>query len=161
MTKASPARIRRKLGRGRPPKEIREDPDPLAAEFALALEDAWKISQRRAIDLVIAWFDSRVVPASKTPRGAKDLDGLLVGYETSPARTFAGRASVLRRKAKHARPAVVKILTVVLRCRDIDGAARLLGALLQLASVATPEQVRKAIQDLLKSGREAGWLGAA
>jgi hypothetical protein len=79
--------LRRRWG-GRPIKDIRADPDLIKVEFALALKAAWKISERKAFDLVVAEFESRVVAAS---RG-------LVEYETSPARTIAGRARTLRRK---------------------------------------------------------------
>jgi hypothetical protein len=39
MTKSSASRLRRR--RGRPPEDIRDDPDRITIEFALALKAAW------------------------------------------------------------------------------------------------------------------------
>jgi hypothetical protein len=149
MTRASPARIsRRRLGGGRPRLDPRTDPDIIKVEFGVSLKAAWKISERKAFDLVVAHFESRAVTPSRTPHGP----GMLVGYETTPLRTVSGRASVLRHKIKYARPDVVAALTVALRCRDFDAAVRLFDGLNLLAAVATPDRVRRIIEQLLNSG---------
>jgi hypothetical protein len=154
MTKASPARInRRKLGRGRPPKDPRTDPDLLTTEYALALQDpdGWGLSERMAIDFQVAWFEATATPPTKVPRGAKGRPGVLVGYENrKPYRTFKGRNNVLRRKLRHARPEMVAVLKLALRCSDPEVAAKLFAGLLQLTAVADP---KPAIAELLKAGK--------
>jgi hypothetical protein len=153
MTKSSAARIDRRLGRekGRPPKDPRTDPDMIAIEFALALQAAWQISERKAFDLAVAWFEARMAEPTKTPRGAsKHPDGLLVGYETFPAKTVSGRALTLRKKSRRhsPRPDVVAALTMALRCRDMDAALRLFDSLFMLAALAGPERLRRVVMEL-------------
>ena len=153
MTKASPARLeRRRLGLGRPHMDVCADPDRIKVEFALGLQAGCAISERKAFDLVVCHFESRAVDPSKMPRNAGA--GLLVGYETQPARTVAGRARSLRRKIRIARPDVVAALTLALRCGEVAAAGRLFEALSALAAVAPPARVRHVVRELEKAGRE-------
>ena len=58
MTRASAARIARR--RGRPARDYSDDADLLVAETAFALELAWGLSERSAIDWAL------VIPVSYT-----------------------------------------------------------------------------------------------
>lgn len=40
--------------RGRPPRDYRDDPDLEVAEWAIALQSAWTLSERKSIDLALA-----------------------------------------------------------------------------------------------------------
>jgi hypothetical protein len=91
MTRASAARIAR---RRRPAHE--DDPDLLVAETAIALEAAWGLSERRAIDLALAIRRGKLGSASKMPRGAKA--GTLVGFTLPDRQSFHGRNRDIRRK---------------------------------------------------------------
>jgi hypothetical protein len=77
MTKSSASRLRRR----RPPEDIRDDPDRITIEFALALKAAWGLSERAAFDLAVAWCESRVTEPTKTPRGSGKRPGLFIGHE--------------------------------------------------------------------------------
>jgi hypothetical protein len=146
MTRASEAR---KLRRERRRKDISNDPDRIAIEFALALKAAWGMSERAAFDLAVAWCEARVTDPTKTPRGVKA--GLLVGYDRVTA-TITGRASTLRRKSKRhsPRPDVVRALILALRCcRDIDAAHRLFEQLLMLAAVTGPDRLHRVVAELV------------
>jgi hypothetical protein len=155
VTKSSPARVRRKLGR--PRKNPTTDPDRLTTEYICALQDPdgpWHLSERAAIDFSIAYFEAEATTPTKIPRGTKGRPGVLIGYENRrPYRSFSGRNSVLRGKLRHARPEIVAVLKLGLRCPDFEVAARLFDALRRLAAVVPPKQVRKLVENLLKSGR--------
>jgi hypothetical protein len=86
MTKSSASRLRRR----RPPEDIRDDPDRITIEFALALKAAWGLSERAAFDLAVAWCESRVTEPTKTPRGSGKRPGLLIGHEIFFPATIAG-----------------------------------------------------------------------
>jgi hypothetical protein len=98
MTRSSPARRERRLrrGRGRPPHDYSDDPNLVVAETAIALEIAWGMSERRAIDLALAIHVDRPNKPSKIPRGGKA--GLLVGYTLPNQESFHGRNRDIRRK---------------------------------------------------------------
>jgi hypothetical protein len=144
MTRSSPARVGRRLGR--PPKD-----DQLTIEFALALKAARGMSERAAFDLAVAWFEARMTEPTKQPRGSGKHPGLLIGYD-HPAATIAGRAASLRQKSKSKRhpprPDVVRGLTLALRCRDVDGAQQLFDQLLMLAAMAGPDRLRRVMGKL-------------
>jgi hypothetical protein len=151
MTKQTArARVERRMGR--PPKDIRDDPDRIKIEFAMALQKAWGLSERKAFDFVVARFEALATEPTKTPRGAHKHPGAqIVGYETRPFRTVSGRSSVLRRKSKRRalRPDVVSALTLALHCRDMDAARRLFEGLSMLATVAGPDRLQRVLTELL------------
>jgi hypothetical protein len=94
--RAATHRVRRK--RGRPPRNYSNDPDLPVAELAIALQAAWDLSERRAIDLALAIYQGEPGKHSKIPRGAKA--GLLVGYALPLQRSFSSRNADIRRKLK-------------------------------------------------------------
>ena len=106
--------------RGRPPRDYRDDPDLEVAEWAIALQAAWSLSERGAIDLMLAICQGEPVPASKLPRGART--GVLVGYRLPDKRSFHSRNADIRRKLKAGklrpdREAVLRIARLLLRIR--------------------------------------------
>jgi hypothetical protein len=101
--------------RGRPKKDFTIDPDLPIAELAIALQAAWGLSERRAIDLALALMEGSPVEPSKMPRGRKG--GLLVGYQLPNNMTFAGRAATIRRKLKWADRTVTRALAIMLTKR--------------------------------------------
>jgi hypothetical protein len=84
--------------RGRPKVDPTADTDLPIAELAIALQAAWGISERKAIDLALALMDGHPVEPSKRPRGSGHKPGTLVGYELPGNMSFAGRAATIRRK---------------------------------------------------------------
>jgi hypothetical protein len=85
---------------GRSPRPYADDPDVLVAELAIALEVAWGMSERAALDFALAVLEAATVRPSKRPRGAKA--GLLAGYTLPSGRGgFSGRARDIRRKLAH------------------------------------------------------------
>jgi hypothetical protein len=86
--------------RGRPPRDYRDDPDLEVAEWSIALQAAWGLSERKAIDLAIAIVQGELSPASKLPRGAGRKGGVLVGYRLPDGRGFSSRNADIRRKLK-------------------------------------------------------------
>jgi hypothetical protein len=81
-----------------PPRDYSDDPDLFVAEFAFALQAAWGLSERRALDLALAADQGVPVGSSKTPRGGKT--GALVGYALPNEASFSGRNRDIRRKLK-------------------------------------------------------------
>jgi hypothetical protein len=153
MTQASAARRERR--RGRPPKEPRNDPDQFTIDLVAAVQDAWKISERKAFDLAICFLESREGPPTKVPRGKHPPGSILVGYErwaVDGLRTFAGRSSTLRQKSKRAPPRrhVVRALSLALRCKDIVTVDRLFAQLVGLASVTGHERLQQVIERLVE-----------
>jgi hypothetical protein len=148
MTRASAARVERRIGR--PLKDMSDDPDRISIEFALALQKAWGMSERMAFDFVIARFEAIETEPTKTPRGTSKKPGFLVGYETAPLRTVKGRALTLRKKIKRLppRPDVVAALTMALQCRSTEAAHRLLEGLSSLAAVAGPDRLQRVLAEL-------------
>jgi hypothetical protein len=154
MTRSSSARRERRL-RGRPPKEPQDDPDQLTIALVAAMQDAWKISERKAFDLALCFLSAHESAPTKVPRGKHPANSVLVGYErwhTDGLRTFAGRASTLRQKSKRAppRPRVVQVLSLALRCKDIAGVHRLFDQLLVLATVTGHERLQQVIDRLVE-----------
>jgi hypothetical protein len=96
-----PARRRRiKRKPGRPPRDYRDDPDLRVAELAIALQTAWGLSQRAALDLALALRQgARIIP-SRLPRGGRKLGHVLVGYMLPMKRSFHSRTADIRRKLK-------------------------------------------------------------
>lgn len=94
MTRASAARIARR--RGRPPRDYSDDPDLVIAETAIALEAAWGLSERQAIDWALAIHRGESSGPSKLPRG--DKAGVVVGYTLPDRQSFHGRNRDIRRK---------------------------------------------------------------
>jgi len=94
MTKASAARIARR--RGRPPRDYSDDPDLVIAETAFALEAAWGLSERAAIDLALTIHQAEAAAATKVPRGGKE--GTVIGYALPDHKSFHSRNADIRRK---------------------------------------------------------------
>ena len=94
MTKASAARIARR--RGRPPRDYSEDPDLVIAETAFALEAAWGLSERTAIDWALVIHQAELAPPTKIPRGGKA--GMLLGHTLPRQASFHNRNRDIRRK---------------------------------------------------------------
>jgi hypothetical protein len=103
--------------RGRPPRDYSDDPDLEVAEWAIALQGAWGLSERKAIDLALAICQGKRVPPSKIPRGAKKIGGILTGYALPMNRQFRSRNADIRRKLKAGklRPDSTRILEVARR----------------------------------------------
>jgi len=111
--------------RGRPPRDYRDDPDVEVAEWAIALQAAWGMSERAAFDLALAICQGEPGEPSKVPRGAKTKAGVLVGYALPDNKSFASRSADIRRKLKagklRADHAVVLYITrLLLRIRQLD-----------------------------------------
>ena len=77
--------------RGRPPRDYSDDPDVLVAELAIALQAAWSLSERKALDLALAIHQGAPVAPSKVPHGAKA--GLVVGHKLPLQQSFASRSA--------------------------------------------------------------------
>jgi hypothetical protein len=90
VTKASAARIARRRG---------HEDDLLVAETAIALQAAWGLSERSAIDLALTIHHAGGLGRpSKIPRGGKA--GILVGYALPDQESFHGQNRDIRRKLK-------------------------------------------------------------
>ena len=109
--------IERTGKRGRPKKDFAADPDLAIAELAIALQAAWGISERKAIDLALALMEGSPCEPSKRPRGSKHKAGTLVGYQLPERMSFAGRAATIRRKLKWADTTVTRALAIMLTKR--------------------------------------------
>jgi hypothetical protein len=146
MTRSSSARRLR----GRPPKDLHEDPDQITIALVAAMRDAWGISERKAFDLAICLLEAHEEPPTKVPRAKHPAGSVLTGYALPLNRTFTSRASTLRKKSKRAppRPRIVQVLSLFLRCKDVATAHRLFDQLLTLAS--SSEQLRQAIDRLVE-----------
>jgi hypothetical protein len=112
MTKVSPERVARRMGR--PPGD-----DQAVANLAAALREEWGLSARKADDLAIALLEAKEVPPAKLPRGAKRRpDSVAIGYE-HPIASFKSRESRLRKKRTRGgvspEPDSVRELRVLLR----------------------------------------------
>jgi hypothetical protein len=103
--------------RGRPKKNFAADPDLPIVKLAIAMQAAWGLSERRAIDLALGLIEGRPVEPSKRPRGSKQSTGLLVGYRLPGRTTFAGRAATIRRKLKWADRTVTLAIAIMLTKR--------------------------------------------
>jgi hypothetical protein len=104
------------MGRRGPPLKD----DRLIIELTLALQVAWGLSERKAIDIALALLEARVVEPTKVPRGGKRKGGTLIGYRLRES--FPGRASSIRRKMHkpqdfNADPAVALALATLLMKR--------------------------------------------
>jgi len=95
MTRASASRIARRR-RGRERRDYRDDEDLIVAETAIALQAAWNLSERRAIDLALALHQAYAGRPSKIPRGGKA--GALIGYTLADQKSFHSRNHDIRRK---------------------------------------------------------------
>jgi len=151
MTRASAARRERRL-RGRPAKDPHEDPDQLSIALVAAMQDAWKISERKAFDLTLCFLEAHEGPPTKVPRAKHSADSGPIGYKLVNNRAFANRASTLRKKSKRTPPRrrVVQALSLALRCKDIAAVHRLFDQLLVLASVTGYERLQQAIDRLVE-----------
>jgi hypothetical protein len=89
-----------KRQRGRPRRDYSDDPDRVVAEFAIALEVAWGLSERKAIDLALAVVQGAPGYASRVPRGAGTKAGKLIGYALPDWKSFKSRNADIRRKLK-------------------------------------------------------------
>jgi hypothetical protein len=83
---------------GRPRRDYSDDPDLVVAELAVALMIERGMSERKALDVALAWHQGERFPPSKTPRGGKGKKGVLVGYLLPMKRSFASRNADIRRK---------------------------------------------------------------
>jgi hypothetical protein len=151
MTRASPARRERRL-RGRPPKEPHDDPDQLTIDLVAAMQDAWRISERKAFDLALCFLEAHEGPPTKVPRAKHPADSVPIGYKLVNNRAFANRASTLRKKSKRAppRPRVVQALSLALRCKDVAAVHGLFDQLVVLASVTGYERLQRVIDRLVE-----------
>jgi hypothetical protein len=100
MTRASAARVARQQ-RGRPRRDYSDDPDLEVAEWALALQAAWGMSERASLDLALAVCQGVPDTPTKIPRAAKA--GFLVGYALPRNRAFHSRAADIRHKLQTGR----------------------------------------------------------
>jgi hypothetical protein len=110
--------------RGRPRRDYSDDPDLEVAAWAIALQGAWGLSERMAIDLALAICRGEAVPPTKVPRGAKKIGGLLTGYALPMERQFRSRNADIRRKLKAGklRPdpmATVKVARLLFKVQQI------------------------------------------
>jgi hypothetical protein len=110
--------------RGRPPRDYRDDPDLEVAEWSIALQAAWGLSERKAIDFAIGIVQGELSPASRLPRGAGRKGGVLVGYRLPDGRGFSSRNADIRRKLKAGklkanREVVLRIAHLLLRIRRL------------------------------------------
>jgi hypothetical protein len=112
MTKASSARLARRR-RGRPPRDYAEDPDIEVVEWAIALQGAWGMSERAALDLALAICQGEPGPPLKIPRGAKT--GIVVGYALPLRKNISSRNADIRHKLKTGklRPNAEVVLRIV------------------------------------------------
>ena len=94
MTRASAARIARR--RGRPARDYSDDEDLLVAETAFALELAWGLSERTAIDWALVIHQAESAASTKMPRGGKV--GVLLGHALPHQASFHSRNRDIRRK---------------------------------------------------------------
>jgi hypothetical protein len=103
MTKASAARIARR--RGRPPRDHADD--LAVAELAIALQAAWGLPERKAIDLTLAICEGTPEFFSKIPRGTKTRAAktrMHGGSLSLPGRqSFHSRSRDIRRKLEAGR----------------------------------------------------------
>lgn len=88
----------KRLRRGRPPRDYSDDPDQSVAELEIALQAAWGLSERKALDLALAVDQGEPGTPSKIPRGVKA--GVLVGYALPQQKSFSSRSADIRRKLK-------------------------------------------------------------
>jgi hypothetical protein len=88
--------MRRKARRGRPPQP--RDTDLAVAELAIAVQAAWDLSERKAIDWALAVIEGEPVSPSKIPRGMTRRQGTLIGHALPRGDSFAGRSRDIRRK---------------------------------------------------------------
>jgi hypothetical protein len=110
MTRASPSRIARR--RGRPFRDYSDDPDLVIAETAIALQDAWGLSERTAIDWALVIHQAEVADPTKMPRGGKA--GVLLGHALPHQAGFHSRNRDIRRKleAGKLRPDAQRVLNI-------------------------------------------------
>jgi hypothetical protein len=85
-------------GRGRPPRDYSDDPDQEVAEWAIALQAAWGLSERATFDQALAMCQGEPAVPTKIPRGGKA--GLLAGHSLPLGRSFHSRSADVRRKLK-------------------------------------------------------------
>ena len=88
----------KRRARGRPRRDYSDDADVEVAEWAIALQAAWDLSERKAIDLALAICQGKAAPPTEIPRGARE--GELTGYELPLQRRFHSRNADIRRKLK-------------------------------------------------------------
>ena len=107
MTKKKPG-----ASLGRPPRDYSDDPDLLVAELAVAFMLDRGMSERKALDLALTWHQGERSPPSRTPRGGKGKEGVLVGHRLARGKTFASRTADIRRKVRRGklRPRIRVIL---------------------------------------------------
>jgi hypothetical protein len=101
-----------KRRRGRPPRDYSDD--LRVAEFAIALQAAWGLSERMAIDLGLAVLQGEPGDASKMPRSGAGKPGTLIGYRLPMLRSFSSRNADIRRKLKMGklRPRAAEVLRI-------------------------------------------------
>src|SRR5438067_1579295 len=100
--------------RGRPRRDYSDDPDLEVAEWAIALQAAWDLSERKAFDLALAICQGEPVTPSKAPRAAAGKLWRLVGRKLPMEKSFASRSADIRRKLKGGKlyPNRDKVLTI-------------------------------------------------
>jgi hypothetical protein len=68
-TRSKPPRLKR----GRPPRDYSDDPDLAVAELAIALQAAWDLSERKALDLALVGLSGH--PRSALKNSARCQSG--------------------------------------------------------------------------------------
>jgi hypothetical protein len=139
MTRASRdrrERLLRRRKRGRPKDRGLDPAEQFKLELVSALQAAWQLSERKALDLVVAMSEAKLMPPSS--------------FEL-PLATIAGRAATLRQKRKRAPPdeATTALMALALRCADLESALRLFRSLLDLALRDGPEAARQVVARML------------
>ena len=95
-TRSKPPRLKR----GRPPRDYSDDPDLAVAELAIALQAAWDLSERKALDLALVACQGIPGPLSRNPRGVKAGRYRGGGVTLPMKRHFSSRNADIRRKLK-------------------------------------------------------------
>jgi hypothetical protein len=150
MTQASQARRQRRIQSERQNRRIDcEREAQRLVDVTAALEVAWDLSERAAIDMAIALLEATSTEPTKVPRGSKRRSGALVGYYL-PYQTFAGRNSAVRNWLKagaKADPSIALPIVLALLSRDI---AELRGRIRTLLALPEPEARRVATRLLTR-----------
>jgi hypothetical protein len=114
--------------RGRPKKNFPADPDLPIVKLALALQAAWGLSERKAIDLALALLEGSPCAPSKRPRGSKHKGGTLVGYQLPVRMSFAMSRGVIVRGAVEEYTQRCPGAPAIVFCVDVDHSQRVASA---------------------------------
>jgi hypothetical protein len=141
MTAASAGRRARRLKRGRPKQDER---DQLAIDVACAFETAYCLRPQRALDLALGALE-----------GA--MTGSMGQLSFCLNVTVRGRSETVRQKRKHPRTplrprsAVAAVIVLMIRGKDVAAIKRCLRSLLTLKAVGAERQAKKLIGEIAGS----------